>query len=169
MAETRKVGTDNRKRTFACIVYPESAPENWQEILSASHVQALVSPLHDNDTFEDGRKKKEHYHVLVYMPGKVSIEDIQKLFDSFGGVGCEVIKSKSGMTRYLCHLDNPEKFQYAPTDVRAFGGANFLKWAELDNDPLLFIPEIQDFIERHDILSFYELSNYCRIYNKEWF
>ncbi|MDU2191324.1 MAG: Rep family protein, partial [Klebsiella pneumoniae] len=38
-----------RTRNFTTIVYPESAPENWLEILQQLFVPALVSPLHDKD------------------------------------------------------------------------------------------------------------------------
>ena len=95
---------DARARLFATIVYPESAPTDWREKLSALHIPALVSPLHDKDTEEEsGKLKKEHYHVMVYFAGKKSVDSVMKIFDSFGGVGCIVLQSKGGYARYLCH------------------------------------------------------------------
>lgn len=162
----------NRQRTFATIVYPESAPENWREILSDSHIPALVSPIHSKDKFDTGEYKKEHYHVLIYLAGKKSLEWVKEFFSSFGGVGLEVVNSKSGYTRYLCHLDendNPNKPRYNPSDVRSFGGANFEKWAELENDPFLYLGDILNFIEENNIFSFYELVKYAQKYNENWF
>lgn len=165
---------DSRMRIFATIIYPESAPENFRELISQTHVQALLSPLHDRDRFirddgSEGEIKKPHYHLLMYFSGKQSKENVLEMVERFGGVGLEIVKSKSGYSRYLCHLDNPEKPQYSPTDVRAFSGANFIKWSELESDPMLFVADIQDFIERHDVISFYQLCKYCRQYKPEWY
>lgn len=163
---------DNRARCVATIVYPESAPSDWREKLSALHIQALVSPLHDRDTYvgaENQKKyKKEHFHVLMYFEGKQSESSLQEIIDSIGGVGLERIKSKSGYARYLIHADDPDKAQYSATDVRCFGGADFYEWSKLDTDPMLYIGDIMDFIDRHDVMSFYQLALYCRKYKPEW-
>lgn len=167
-----KKSSQERNRCFATIVYPESAPKDWREKLSSTHIMALVSPLHDRDTYESDQQekkiKKPHFHIMVYFEGKKSIKQVQEIFDQIGGVGCEIVGSKTGYARYLCHLDDPEKAQYAPTDVRGYGGADFYNWANMDTNPMLFIPEIMDFIERHDIISFYKLSLYCSKYRPEW-
>ncbi len=47
-----------RTRNFTTIVYPESAPENWMEILGELFIPSLVSPLHDRDTNPTGECKK---------------------------------------------------------------------------------------------------------------
>ena len=44
---------DTRRRNFATIVYPDSAPENWLKILASHHVPACVSPLHDSDLYDE--------------------------------------------------------------------------------------------------------------------
>lgn len=46
-----------KSRTWGMVVYPESAPENWQELLSETFMQFAVSPLHDKDTNPDGEIK----------------------------------------------------------------------------------------------------------------
>ena len=48
----------NRTRNYACIVYPESAPDNWKELLEDMHIPALISPLHNQDTLPDGTARK---------------------------------------------------------------------------------------------------------------
>ena len=56
---SEKKSIDSRYRNFACVVYPESAPDNWQSILSDHHISAFISPLHDKDIDEiTGRDKK---------------------------------------------------------------------------------------------------------------
>ena len=121
MSEKNSIPT--RYRNFATVVYPESAPENWLEIIAESKTPVFVSPIHDKDINPNGEPKKTHYHVMSMNEGKKSKEQMIEFFSSFGGVGCEVVNSLRGYARYLCHLDNPEKAQYNPEDVKAFGGA----------------------------------------------
>ena len=44
-----------RGRNWWIVVYPESLPENWKEIISTEPV--AISPLHDKDVNADGTKK----------------------------------------------------------------------------------------------------------------
>ena len=57
--------SNKRFRNFATVVYPESAPEGWQETLSEQFVPAFISPLHEKDINPTGEPKKPHYHVLI--------------------------------------------------------------------------------------------------------
>lgn len=49
---------DDRGRVWAFELYPDSAPENWREIISGWHVPVVVSPLHEFDLNPDGTTKK---------------------------------------------------------------------------------------------------------------
>ena len=42
----------NKKRYWAFVLYPESAPKNWKEILQQTGLSCCVSPLHDKDIDE---------------------------------------------------------------------------------------------------------------------
>lgn len=111
---TKKEGLTSsagRTRSYACVLYPESAPENWRDILSDFHIPCLISPLHDKDVNPTGEKKKAHYHVLLLFDSVKSETQAREIFEAFGGVGCEKVNSVRGYARYLCHLDNPEKVQ----------------------------------------------------------
>ena len=114
-----------RYRNFATVVYPESAPENWKDIFSSFKIPSFISPLHDCDKNLNDEPKKPHYHVMIMFEGKKSFEQVQEIFDQIGGVGCELVNSVRGYSRYLCHLDNPEKYQYNVEDVVSFGGADY--------------------------------------------
>ena len=62
-----------RYRNFACVVYPSSAPPDWFHIIEDSKLQILISPLHNNDFNDDGKKKEDHYHVLVMYEGNQNL------------------------------------------------------------------------------------------------
>ena len=84
---------DGRLRNFATVVYPESAPKDWQEILARHFVPCFVSPLHELDKNPTGEPKKPHHHIILMFEGKKSIEQAKSIFETIGGVGCEPVNS----------------------------------------------------------------------------
>lgn len=166
---TVSVKKDTRVRNYACVVYPESAPDNWLSILAEAKTAIFVSPLHDKDINPEGDLKKPHYHVLVAYEGKKSLEQFEEFRASFGGVGNEIVQSLRGYARYLCHLDNPEKHQYKTEDVRAFGGADYPAAIGLPTDKYKSIREMMDFIRANNIKSYSDLLEYASECHYDWF
>ena len=158
-----------RTRNFATVVYPESAPENWQEILSEEFVSVFISPLHDADINPTGEIKKEHYHVIIMFDGVKTVDQAREVFEKIGGVGCEVVKSIRGYARYLCHLDNPEKAQYNPEDVRQMCGADYSSVIGLVIDKYKAIKEIMYFCRENNIVSYSDLMDYAMEERHDWF
>lgn len=158
-----------RFRNFATVVYPESAPENWIDVLSDFHIPAFISPLHDADINPTGEKKKEHYHVMIMYEGKKSKEQAMEIIDTICGVGCEVVASIRGYARYLCHLDNPEKAQYKVDDVRSLSGADYMSVIGLAIDKYKALSEMQEFCRDNNIFSFADLADYARQERFDWF
>lgn len=158
---------DTRTRNFATIIYPESAPDNWQDILMEYAIPAYISPLHDRDINPTGEPKKPHYHVMLMFDGKKSVAQVTEIFATIGGVGCQVIQSVRGYARYLCHLDNPEKAQYDTADVRSIS-ADYIGTIGLAIDKYTAIGEMQDFCECYDVNSFYALAKYARKNRPDW-
>jgi len=164
-----KENTSKRTRNFATVVYPESAPEDWQDILAAQFVPAFISPLHDQDVNPGGEAKKPHFHVVIMFDSVKTREQAEELFKLIGGVGCEVVQSIRGYSRYLCHLDNPEKAQYKQEDVRSLSGADYIATIGLVLDKYKAIGEMIDYCELNDIVSYSELLVYCRQERFDWF
>lgn len=169
MAEKKTRSADGRARNFATVVYPESAPENWLEIVAGHFVPAFISPLHDSDINPDGEPKKPHYHVVLMFEGKKSLEQIRDITLSFGGVGCEIVQSIRGYARYLCHLDNPEKAQYSPEDVMVFCGADYTSTIGLVIDKYKAVREMIAFCKEQGVESFSELLEYSSEERFDWF
>lgn len=160
---------NKRTRNFGCVIYPESAPDNWLEILAEHKVPALISPLHDKDVDPQDQPKKPHYHVIIMFEGPKTEEQAREIFDPIGGVGCEIIKSIRGYARYLCHLDNPEKYQYDEDKIIQLYGADYKEICELRSDKYKVITEILEFIDQEDICSYYDLLRYARTNEPSWF
>lgn len=159
----------SRTRNYATVVYPESAPTDWKSILEEFFVPSFISPLHDSDINPTGELKKPHYHVLIMFDGTKTKEQAENIFNSIGGVGCEIVQSIRGYSRYLCHLDNPDKFQYKQEDVICLCGADYVSTIGLITDKYKAIGEMIDFCIANDIFSYAVLLEYCRMNRFDWF
>lgn len=109
-----------RGRNWVVVVYPESAPENWIDLIRQEPV--AISPLHDKDVDENGERKKPHYHVVFAYKGNKSFEQIDEIARLLHAPIPQRVNSLTGQTRYLTHQDNPEKYQYESSDIQVFGG-----------------------------------------------
>lgn len=167
--EGQKNTDSGRYRNFGCVVYPESAPDGWEDILAEQKIPAFISPLHDRDIDPQQQPKKQHYHVMVMFEGKKSTDQVKKIFEQIGGVGCEVVNSIRGYARYLCHLDNPEKAQYNVDDVRRLGGADYTAIIGLVSDKYKAIRDMRAWCKDNNIVSYADLFDYAAECNEGWF
>lgn len=166
---TEKSSSSLRTRNFACVVYPESAPENWFSLLTDLKVPCYVSPLHDSDFNPTGEPKKPHFHVLFTFDGVKSVEQVIAIFETFGGVGFEVVNSARAYARYLCHLDNPDKHQYSIDGVKQFGGADYIALIGTAFDKSKSIREMIAYIEENDCTCFSDLMLFASENRSDWF
>lgn len=165
----KKSSTPKRYRNFATIVYPESAPADWQSILSSYHVPAFISPLHDKDKLPDGTAKKPHYHVMIMYEGVKTHDQVSDMIKSIGGVGIEVIGSISGYARYLCHLDDDDKYKYDTESVRCIAGADYYHITSLASDRYKALSDMCQFCKENHITTFASFADYCRENRFDWF
>lgn len=158
-----------RNRNYATLLYSDSAKEEWVNILEQQHIPALISPKHDRDVDEKNKPKKEHYHVLLLFEGCKTAEQAKEIFNMIGGVGVESVKSVRSYSRYLCHLDNPEKAQYDTNEVIALSGADYSSMITLPSSKYEAIGEMIDFCMANDIISYAALLLYAKKNRRDWF
>ena len=161
--------SNSRTRNFATVVYPESAPENWQTILADLKIPAFISPLHDSDVNANGEPKKPHYHVMFMYDGVKTEEQVSSAIAEIGGVGCEKINSVRSYARYLCHLDNPDKHQYNPEDVKQFSGADYFSCIGSVADKYKAIREMIVWCHENGVTEYADLLFYCMENRDDWF
>lgn len=159
----------DRFRNFATVVYPDSAPDTWQQFIQDSHVPVFISPLHDQDINPDGEMKKPHYHVLVMFDSVKSLSQMEDFKIGIGGVGREIVQSLRGYARYLCHLDNPEKFQYPVDQVLQYNGADFLSIVSLAIDDDIALDQMCDWLNQNQVFLFCDLADYARKNRPDWY
>lgn len=155
----------SRTRNYATVIYSEES----YNLLLESKLPCFISPWHDKDINATGEPKKPHRHVLINYDSVKTLEQAKNDILSFGGVGCEVVKSNRAYARYLCHLDNPEKAQYNINDVVQLGGLDYIDLVNSSADELAMLEEICDYILDNNLVSFRDFLLFCRNQKRDWY
>lgn len=144
-----------KKRNWAFLVYPESAPADWLEILRKTGLQCAISPLHDRDLNATGEPKKAHYHVIACYSGPTSYNVVKALTESLNAPIPQPLEQVRGYYRYLTHKDNPEKVQYSESGICTLNGFSILDFVELTRSEVISIKrELQTLIRDADITEY---------------
>lgn len=149
-----------KKRNWAMVLYPESAPENWRQILAETGLQCAISPLHDKDINPDGTPKKAHYHVIMCYSGPTALSVVKKLTDSLNQPNPQALEQVRGYYRYLTHKDNPEKYQYSAAEVSTINGFNITDYVEPTKSEVNALKrDIRAYIRENEIYEYSDLMD----------
>lgn len=152
-----------KKRNWAFVLYPESAPENWMEELQRTGLQCAISPLHDKDINPDNTPKKAHYHVILTYSGPTSYNVVKALTDGFNQPIPQPLEQVRGYYRYLTHKDNPEKAQYDDREIKTINGFDIADFTELTRTEITQIKKsLQLLIRQQEITEYAELMDYLQ-------
>lgn len=124
-----------KKRNWSFVVYPESLPDDWIEILKLKGLMTAISPLHDLDINPTGEVKKAHYHIILSFGNPTTYNNVLTISKDLNGTIPIPLESVTGMYRYLTHKDNPEKHQYNEQDIILLNGF----------DPVTLLSETESF------------------------
>ena len=172
MAENKSSGNkDSRTRNWTFVLYEDSAPDNWRDILDDMHIEWIESPWHDKDINGNGEPKKKHKHILLLFQGKKSYEQIKELTDMFNQPIPQRCHNAKAMVRYMAHLDNPEKAQYNPSDIIGHGGADVSDMLRpSSSERYTIIKDMIDYIRSAGITEFQDLMDYAAdVHYDDWF
>ena len=148
-----------KKRNWGAVIYPESAPADWKEILKIKGLTFAVSPLHDSDINPTGESKKEHYHIILCFGSPTTFNNVKEILDELNQPIPIPLESVRGYYRYFTHKDNPEKYQYNDKDIELYNGFDV---TDVLNSFEVFeaLKNIQLLIIEHEILEYSDLLDY---------
>lgn len=148
-----------KKRNWAFVLYEESAPENWKEILKLKGISFAVSPYHDKDINPDGTVKKPHYHIILCFGSPTTYNNVKSITDELSQPIPISLESVRGYYRYFTHKDNPEKYQYNDSEIELFNGFDV---SDVLNAFEVFqcLKQIQSMIIEKNIVEYCELLDY---------
>lgn len=170
----------NQYRSFNWVMYTESLPPNWMDYLDSLHVP-IICAIHDKDVWSEldeennsehraGTLKKEHIHGLSMFDGKKSLKQMLEMLAPLGVTYCEPTHNVQSFTRYLLHMDNPDKAQYDKGCLITFGGAvadftRTIPQSEIQS----ILKQIGEFIREQGVTEFSELWFYAMDNEPDWF
>lgn len=169
-----------RYQYYTFLVYPESAPKDWIEILRNFHIPMYISQHDkDKDMGHDGLKK-EHWHVMVMFDSLKPLDACDEMIEAVKGVKPPVqefvVKSKRAYARYLLHYDDPSKYPYYKDHrVIQLSGADdydelIKSRSQQEFEEQQTIEDIQDYLEKNVIYNYAAAIRLARkTGNQEWF
>lgn len=162
---------DGRCRNWDVVLYPESAPENWRDILDDLRIEWAESPLHDQDINPTGEKKKPHWHLLLCFPNVKSFEQVKSICDSINAPIPQRCQSMRGTVRYMAHLDHPDKAQYSASKIIGHGGFDVAaQLRATSSERYQIISDMMEFCKQNNICEMSDLSDYARTeHYDDWF
>lgn len=151
-----------KKRNWAFILYLDSAPQNWRDILQETGCQFAISPYHDSDLNADGSIKKAHYHIIInFETGPTTYNVVKRITDSVNATIPQPLEQIRGYYRYFTHKDNPEKFQYSEKDITTINGFDINNYIEMTYTEVAnILLQIQYIIRDKHILEYSDLLDY---------
>lgn len=161
-----------KKRNWAFVLYPESAPADWREQLQKTGLPCAISPLHDRDVNATGEPKKPHHHVMVFYQGPTSYNVVKRLTDGLNQPIPQVVEQVRGYYRYLTHMDNPEKAQYSPSGITTLNGFDIGDYVDMTKSEVTkTLRALMDYIRDNDLMEYADLMDMtmCEGIPPEWF
>ena len=150
-----------KKRNWCFVVWPDSAPDNWRDILQQTGNLFAISPLHDSDINPDNSLKKPHYHVIMNYEGPTTYNNALNVAKLVNANTIQPLEQIRGYYRYFTHKDNPEKFQYSEKDITTINGFDINNYIELTYTEVAnLLLQIQYIIRDKKILEYSDLLDY---------
>ena len=148
-----------KKRHWAMILYPESAPTNWKTILQETGLQCAISPIHNMDKDDNGDYKKEHYHIILSYSNNTTFNVVKTLCVSLNQPIPQPIENVRGYFRYLTHEDDSDKFHYDMNQIVSINGFPIRKYTDTTNDinVVCELVILTDFITDNNITEYHTL------------
>lgn len=153
---------DLKSRYWASILYEDSAPKNYKDILSNLGLQCVISPWHDRDVNEGtGEIKKKHKHVLYIFDGPTTYSKVQKLSTVLNGSIPIIQASAKGAIAYWIHKNNPEKAQYDVKDIELVNIDSLNDVIELTEEDIRAIwKHIYQMVNKQNVMEVGDIMDY---------
>ena len=155
---------DKRSNKWAFLLYKESVPDNYLDILEEMHIPFVLSPWHDKDVNkETGEFKKAHKHGVLFFDSLKRYSQVSDVLTSELNTPAhvEIVMSPKGMYDYFIHAENPEKTRYNIEDIESGCGFELDKFL-IENNSDKFLSTVIDIIEEHNFTEFNSLVRYAR-------
>lgn len=148
-----------KAKYWTCIIYPDSLPENYLEIIEDSLLACALSPLHDKDLTKEGEEKKAHYHLVIAFNNTTTYNNVLSFTKLLNATIPKKVMNISAIFDYLTHENNANKYHYSKSDIKLLNGFDISKYAsgeDVRNNLLALL----SYIKYNNITNFKSLVSY---------
>lgn len=153
-----------RSNKWAFLLYKESAPENYIDILEEMQVPYILSPWHDQDVDKKtGELLKAHKHGALFFDSLKSYTQVSELLAENLNTPkkVQIVLSPKGMLDYFTHAQNPDKTPYNAEGIESGAGFDLDQFL-VEQQSGRFINEVIDLINDYNFTEFQDLVIYAR-------
>lgn len=152
---------EDKNRHWTFVMYPDSLPENYLEILQQTGLEVAISPLHNKDLDQEKELKKSHYHVLLCFPGPTTYKKVLSITSKLNATVPQRVLSVKGIYRYFTHKDNPEKYQYDEQEIVCLNGFDSENFVAMTTSQIkMIVRELTNIILNQNILEYVDLIDF---------
>lgn len=158
------MGKSQKSRYWTNLIYPDSAPGNWINILIQTHLPISISPCHDRDIKNPltGEMDKPHFHVLYCFDGPTTQANINRICqDELNGTVALQVYSVKGLYDYFVHPEDTCKVPYAESDRMNLNGFDIRNYTQLTSqEEIILVKQIKKYIRENQIIEYSELNDF---------
>lgn len=150
----------NKKfRNWSFILYADSAPNDWRQILIKQGIPTACSPWHDSDNDKEGNLLKPHKHVILAFSGPTTFNNVKSLFtEPLNATRPEPVASIRGYYQYFTHELETNKAIYSADDIDCFNGFNIERFGSGDKvSSAVLVSELCELAVNSGVTNFFEL------------
>lgn len=168
-----------KARYFTFLIYPESSPKNFKELLEQLDRPIAISPLHDKDLNKSkvfkatGEKyKKAHYHCIYVASNPVTAESVRnklkRLLGDDSVALVQIVKtSVENIYKYLTHESEDaikkNKHVYSSKELVLLNNFDVARYVTFDVEQKeMYFEIICDLIEEHLIANLLQLRKFIK-------
>lgn len=148
-----------KAKYWTCIIYPDSLPKNYLEIIEDSLLSCAISPLHDKDLTKDGDEKKAHYHLVIAFNNTTTYNNVLSFTKQLNGTIPKKVMNIAGIFDYLTHENNSNKYHYLKSEIKLINGFDISRYAVTD-DIRNYLLALLNYIKDNNVTSFKSLVSY---------
>lgn len=164
---------DAKTRAWTFIIWEDSTDVEQFKVAIKSQSRLGVRALyirHDRDVRANGEPKKVHWHIILIWDNSTTFNNALKTAQAVSNTKyIEPVRSLVGATRYLIHMDDPDKYQYDKDEVQTVGDVDFSELIESSRNDRIELKAMCEYIRDNGITHFDTFAYYCMNKNLEWF
>lgn len=148
-----------KAKYWTCIIYPDSLPENYLEIIEDSLLSCALSPLHNKDLTKAGDEKKAHYHLVIAFTNTTTYNNVLSFTKLLNATIPKKVMNIGAIFEYLTHQNNANKYHYSKSEIKLINGFDISKYAVTD-DIRNYLLTLLNYIKNNNVTSFKSLVSY---------